>query len=68
MTWTKPPAAAHELALLMEDPDAPSGTFVHWTVYGLPPTTVSIDEGTPAWQIWNWPAHVRWSRLFSTIH
>ncbi len=28
----------------------------------------SIDEGTPAWQIWNWPAHVRWGRLFSTIH
>jgi signal peptidase I len=28
----------------------------------------SIDEGTPAWQLWNWPAHVRWSRLFSTIH
>ena len=28
----------------------------------------SIDEGTPAWHVWNWPAHVRWSRLFSTIH
>ncbi len=28
----------------------------------------SIDEGTPAWQIWNWPAKVRWGRLFSTIH
>jgi len=28
----------------------------------------SIDEGTPAWQVWNWPAHVRWTRLFSTIH
>ena len=28
----------------------------------------SIDEGTPAWQLWNWPAHVRWSRLFTTIH
>ena len=28
----------------------------------------SIDEGTPAWQVWNWPAKVRWGRLFSTIH
>ncbi len=28
----------------------------------------SIDEGTPAWQIWNWPAKVRWNRLFNTIH
>ncbi len=28
----------------------------------------SIDEGTPAWQVWRWPADVRWGRLFSTIH
>ena len=28
----------------------------------------SIDERTPAWQIWRWPADVRWSRIFSTIH
>lgn len=28
----------------------------------------SIDEGTPAWQIWNWPAKVRWNRLFTAIH
>ena len=21
----------------------------------------SVDEGTPAWQVWNWPAHVRWT-------
>ena len=47
LTWTKPPAATREVALLMEDPDAPSGTFVHWTVYGLAPTTASIGEGAP---------------------
>jgi Raf kinase inhibitor-like YbhB/YbcL family protein len=29
----------------MEDPDAPSGTFVHWTVYGIPATARSFDEG-----------------------
>jgi signal peptidase I len=28
----------------------------------------SIDERTPAWQIWRWPADVRWGRIFSTIH
>ncbi|WP_232630026.1 signal peptidase I [Methylobacterium sp. Leaf118] len=28
----------------------------------------SIDAGTPAWQLWRWPADVRWSRMFSTIH
>jgi Raf kinase inhibitor-like YbhB/YbcL family protein len=45
LRWTKPPAATRELALLMEDPDAPSGTFVHWTVYGLSPAITAIDEG-----------------------
>lgn len=28
----------------------------------------SIDERTPAWQIWRWPADVRWNRIFTTIH
>ena len=28
----------------------------------------SIDEGTPAWQLWRWPTEVRWNRLFTTIH
>jgi signal peptidase I len=27
----------------------------------------SIEEGTPAWQIWNWPHTVRWGRIFSRI-
>ena len=47
LRWTKPPADTRELALLMEDPDAPSGTFVHWTVYGLSPTVTGLDEGNP---------------------
>ncbi len=28
----------------------------------------SIDEGAPAWQIWNWPWTVRWNRIFKPIH
>jgi Raf kinase inhibitor-like YbhB/YbcL family protein len=47
LSWTKAPAGASSLALLMEDPDAPNGTFVHWTVYGLPPTTTSLPAATP---------------------
>jgi len=31
----------------MDDPDAPSGTFVHWVLYGLPATTRSLPEGVP---------------------
>jgi signal peptidase I len=27
----------------------------------------SIDEGSPAWQVWNWPWTVRWDRIFKTL-
>ncbi|BAF88001.1 MULTISPECIES: signal peptidase I [Azorhizobium] len=27
----------------------------------------SIDEHTPAWQVWNWPWTVRWTRIFSMV-
>lgn len=47
LRWSKPPAATRELALVMDDPDAPSGTFVHWTVYGLSPAVTGLDEGNP---------------------
>jgi Raf kinase inhibitor-like YbhB/YbcL family protein len=46
LEWSGVPKGAKELALLFEDPDAPSGTFVHWTVYGISPTTTRIAEGT----------------------
>ena len=31
------PGDARELAILVEDPDAPGGTFVHWVVFGIDP-------------------------------
>jgi len=36
---------AKSLAIIMDDPDAPGGTFLHWVLWGLPPKT-SILEGT----------------------
>jgi hypothetical protein len=38
------PEDAKSLALIVDDPDAPSGTFVHWVVYDIP-TANRIDEG-----------------------
>jgi Raf kinase inhibitor-like YbhB/YbcL family protein len=35
LAWTGAPSATRAFALLMEDPDAPSGTFVHWVLYDL---------------------------------
>jgi Raf kinase inhibitor-like YbhB/YbcL family protein len=45
--WTGLPAATKELALLVEDPDAPRGTFVHWVLYALPPTLAGLPEEAP---------------------
>jgi hypothetical protein len=45
LRWSGVPAAARELALVVEDPDAPDGTFVHWTVYGLPARAKGLDAG-----------------------
>ncbi|MCX6742901.1 MAG: YbhB/YbcL family Raf kinase inhibitor-like protein [Candidatus Parcubacteria bacterium] len=40
------PAAAKSLALIVDDPDAPSGTFVHWLVWNINPQTKSIAANT----------------------
>ena len=47
LRWDGTPADARALALVMDDPDAPGGTFVHWTVVDLPPRTSSLGAGEP---------------------
>jgi len=41
------PPAAKSLALIVEDPDAPGGTYVHWTVFAIPADTTAFPEGNP---------------------
>jgi Raf kinase inhibitor-like YbhB/YbcL family protein len=45
LAWADVPAGTRSLALLMEDPDAPGGTYTHWTVYGIPATTRRFEAG-----------------------
>jgi hypothetical protein len=41
------PEDAVSLALLVDDPDAPGGSFVHWTVWNIDPETSDVEEGSP---------------------
>ncbi|HET7577050.1 MAG TPA: YbhB/YbcL family Raf kinase inhibitor-like protein [Sphingomicrobium sp.] len=43
--WSDPPAGTKSFALTIDDPDAPSGTFRHWGVYGIPASARSIGGG-----------------------
>jgi Raf kinase inhibitor-like YbhB/YbcL family protein len=46
LEWSAPPAGTHELALVVEDPDAPSAEpFCHWLVWGLAPQKGQLLEG-----------------------
>jgi Raf kinase inhibitor-like YbhB/YbcL family protein len=47
LKWSGVPENAKALALIVDDPDAPSGTWVHWVLYGLPPTATELAEDTP---------------------
>src|SRR5262245_51782367 len=48
LAWREPPDKTASFALVCEDPDAPSGTFVHWVLYGLPAATRSLPPGVPS--------------------
>ena len=44
LTWTDPPLGTQSFAIIEDDPDAPSGTFVHWVVYDLPDAYRKLPE------------------------
>ncbi len=44
LSWKDVPAGTKSLVLIMEDPDAPAGTWDHWVLYNIPPTTTSLEE------------------------
>jgi Raf kinase inhibitor-like YbhB/YbcL family protein len=47
LQWTHPPPGTRSFVLIAEDPDAPSGTWVHWLVYDIPARVQEFPEALP---------------------
>ena len=48
LAWAEPPPETKSFALIVDDPDAPSGLFRHWGSYDIPGSARSIAEGQSA--------------------
>jgi Raf kinase inhibitor-like YbhB/YbcL family protein len=44
LRWREAPAGTATFALIVDDPDAPVGTWVHWVLFNLPGTTTELAE------------------------
>jgi Raf kinase inhibitor-like YbhB/YbcL family protein len=45
LAWNGAPAGTRSFALIVDDPDAPGGDWVHWIVYNLPADLSALPEG-----------------------
>lgn len=45
LAWAGAPKDAKSFALIVDDPDAPAGTWVHWVIYDIPGATAALPEG-----------------------
>ena len=48
LTWSAPPPGTKSFAIVVEDPDAPSGAFTQWIVYNINADTRALPEGVDA--------------------
>jgi Raf kinase inhibitor-like YbhB/YbcL family protein len=47
LAWSNAPQSTKSFALIVEDPDAPGGTFIHWVAYNIPARVTSMPAGVP---------------------
>jgi Raf kinase inhibitor-like YbhB/YbcL family protein len=48
LEWDYVPEGTRSMALIVYDPDAPSGDFTHWLAWNIDPEAGAIEEGVPA--------------------
>lgn len=47
LAWHAPPEGTQSFALIVDDPDAPVGTWVHWVIYNIPADVRDLPERVP---------------------
>jgi Raf kinase inhibitor-like YbhB/YbcL family protein len=47
LEWSGAPARIASFAIIMDDPDAPAGTWVHWVMWNIPQATHSVPQAVP---------------------
>ena len=48
LQWGGAPLNTRSFMLIVDDPDAPNGTFTHWVLFDIPKTVQTLDAGQPA--------------------
>ena len=46
LEWSGAPSGTKAFALIVDDPDAPASTWVHWVIYNIPASAHSLASGT----------------------
>ena len=47
LSWEGLPEGTRSIALIVDDPDAPGGTWVHWVIYNIPADSTGLLRGVP---------------------
>jgi Raf kinase inhibitor-like YbhB/YbcL family protein len=47
LSWDEAPKGTVTFSLVLEDPDAPGGTFLHWLIYNIPANSTGLDGISP---------------------